>query len=96
MIKIDLNEDVLNFIEALYYEVDMRKDILTHALRMDKRDTTSFVAFEEEYKDFYIMYRTAMAEIENTYVLPVCPNRPKWFIDFLEGAISVKEDIDER
>lgn len=96
-IKIEINQDTVNYIERLHYEVDQRKDIIqrlieSHANDEDATVLTSpaFKAYSSELSEFVAEYENAKAELQNKYI-PIYLNghQINWTLDFSNRILNI-------
>ena len=89
--KIDINnQDVVNYIERLHFEVEQRKDIIqrlieAHANDSDAAVLTSpaFKAYSAELYEFVAEYESAKQEIQNTFIPKYLDGHKfNWTLDF--------------
>ena len=92
---ITINEDVRDQIQALQYEVDSRKDLLT--FMVDKGcdvSSDSFKAYHKEYQEFHIQYEAAKEEMQKQILEPAVPGKLiRWDLNFATcQAVCVYEE----
>lgn len=74
-LKIEINQETVNYIERLHYEVEQRKDIIqrlieAHANDSDAAVLTSpaFKAYSSELSEFVAQYETAKNALQEEYI----------------------------
>lgn len=95
--KIQLNNSsVVEYVEALTYETEARRAIISFMLDHDMdRTTEAFQQYHKEYLEFFSELNMVKAQIERDYVLPetnggqIC-----WRLDFETGEITLQEGPD--
>ena len=89
IIKIE-NEEFVNLIEALHYEVNSRRDLIAYMLNSDMRtDTEAYEKYNKEYREFYIQYNEAKNKLEEIYVRTTVENPINWNLNFSTGEITI-------
>ena len=90
VIKIE-NEEFVNLIEALHYEVNSRKDLIAYMLNSNMRtDTEAYEKYNREYREFYIQYNEAKNKLEEMYVRTAVENPTSWNLDFETGEVTIE------
>ena len=90
VIKIE-NEEFVNLIEALHYEVNSRKDLIAYMLNSNMRtDTEAYEKYNREYREFYIQYNEAKNKLEEMYVRTVIENPTSWNLNFETGEVTIE------
>lgn len=90
VIKIE-NEEFVNLIEALHYEVNSRKDLIAFMLNSNMRtDTEAYEKYNREYREFYIQYNEAKSKLEEMYVRTAVENPMNWNLDFNSGEVTIE------
>lgn len=90
VIKIE-NEEFVNLIEALHYEVNSRKDLIAYMLNSDMRtDTAAYEKYNREYREFYVQYNEAKNKLEEMYVRTAVENPMSWNLDFETGEVTIE------
>lgn len=90
IIKIE-NQELVNLIESLHYEVNSRKDLIAYMLNSDMRtDTAAYEKYNKEYREFYVQYNEAKNKLEETYVRTAVENPMNWNLDFETGKITIE------
>ena len=96
-IKIDVNQETVNYIERLHYEVEQRKDIIqrlieSHANDADAAVLTSpvFKAYSSELSEYVAEYESAKQELQKNFV-PGYLNGHKfnWNLDFGAKQLTI-------
>lgn len=89
VIKIE-NEEFVNLIEALHYEVNSRKDLIAYMLNSNMRtDTEAYEKYNREYREFYVQYNEAKNKLEEMYVRTAVEDPINWNLDFSTGEITI-------
>ena len=89
IVKVD-NQDLINFIEGLHYEVNSRKDLIAFMLNNNMRtDTDAYKKYNKEYMEFYIQYIEAKNQLEKMYVRTAVENPTDWNLDFETGKLTI-------
>lgn len=90
IIKVE-NQELINLIEALHYEVNSRKDLIAFMLNSDMRtDTAAYERYNKEYMEFYIQYNKAKNKLEEMYVRTAVKNPINWNLDFETGEVTIE------
>ena len=90
---INIDENICNMIEALNYEVDSRKDVISFMLYRDMdMNTSSAKTYMKEYREYFTQYQTLKSELEKKYVLPILKDNEKstWNLDFETRELTIK------
>lgn len=97
-LKIDINnEETINYIERLHYEVEQRKDIIqrlieAHANDSDATVLTSpaFKAYSTELSEFVAEYETAKQLFEEEYVPKYLEGHQyNWSLNFAAKQLQI-------
>ena len=89
IVKIE-NQDFINLIESLHYEVNSRKDLIAFMLNSNMRtDTEAYERYNKEYMEFYIQYTEAKNKLEEMYVFTAVENPINWNLDFTTGEVTI-------
>lgn len=89
IVKVE-NQELINLIESLHYEVNSRKDLIAFMLNSNMRtDTTAYERYNKEYMEFYIQYNEAKNKLEQMYVRTAVENPKDWNLDFETGEITI-------
>lgn len=84
------NQEVINHLEALNYEVSSRKDLLSYLIQQGVQPAEpAFQAYHKEFQDFFIQYETAKSELEKVYVKPLGDGLT-WSLDFATKELTVQ------
>lgn len=74
-IKIDINQELVNYIERLHFEVESRKDIIQRIIEAHANDSDAdvlmspaFKSYSKELADFVAEYEIAKNELQDNYV----------------------------
>lgn len=90
VIKIE-NEEFVNLIEALHYEVNSRKDLIAFMLNNNMRtDTEAYEKYNKEYKEFYVQYNEAKNKLEEMYVRAAVKNPINWNLNFETSEVTIE------
>ena len=90
IIKIE-NQDFVNLIESLHYEVNARKELISFIVSKDMGiDTDTFKKYNKEYMEFYIQYMEAKNKLEEMYVRTAVENPMNWNLDFETGEVTIE------
>lgn len=89
--RIKIDEEITLKIEALQYEIDTRRDIITFMLASDMNtETESFKKYSKELTEFKIQYEEAKKLIEEDYVIPMMEKQKcNWTLDFSTSEITI-------
>lgn len=86
------NQELVDLIESLHYEVEARKDIITFYLTnaMDT-NTDSFKNYNKEYREFFVQYSTAKEILEKDFIVPKVDGAKysRWNLDFQSKEVTV-------
>lgn len=90
-IKIE-NQELINYMESLSYEVAARRDVITFMLsnQMDT-SSTQFQAYHKEYLEFFAQLETAKGQLEKDYVLPNSKGHVTWSLDYGTATLTITE-----
>ena len=89
IVKVE-NQDFINLIESLHYEVNARKELISFIVSKDMGiDTNTFKKYNKEYMEFYIQYNEAKNKLEEMYVRTAVENPKDWNLDFDSGEITI-------
>lgn len=89
IVKVE-NQELVNLIESLQYEVNARKELISFMLSTDmSMDTHAFERYNKEYMDFYIQYNEAKNQLQKMYVYTAVENPISWNLDFETSEITI-------
>lgn len=78
--KIIINDELCNHIEALQYEVESRKDVIVNVLAGAIHVSGDlFEKYQDEYRKFFIEYNKAKQDMLDEYKVPA---NVGWNLDF--------------
>lgn len=85
---------LVNNMEKYYYEVESRKALLSYALNKDMTESSSFTAYENEYKSFFKQLEVAKEQVHREVILPALSeeekqNKYEWFINFENNIVEI-------
>lgn len=84
------NENVVNFLESLSYEVNSRKDLMSYMIQSGVKPTDdAFKDYHKEYQDYFVQYQAAKDEFEKEYVRPFGTNLT-WNLNFSSKELTVE------
>lgn len=87
--KITISKEVVEKIEALQYEVESRKDVISQILANGFKITgESFAKYQDEYRKYFIQYNKAKQEMLDTYQIP---KDTAWNLSFSTCELTVGE-----
>lgn len=87
------NQEKVNYLESLCYEVNARKDLLHYMIQSGTGpDNEAFRAYHDEYRRFFVQYEAAKAELEREYVKPLGDNL-RWDLDFKTRKLTIRGDF---
>lgn len=97
-LKININQELVDYIERLHFEVEQRKDIIqrlieAHANDFDEKVLVSpaFKAYSSELSEFVAEYELAKEELQNTYIPEYIRNHQiNWKLDFANKELIVE------
>ena len=90
IVKIE-DQEFVNLIEALHYEVNSRRDLLSYMLNSDMRtDTAAYEKYNREYMEFFVKYTQAKNKLEEIYVRTAVEKPLNWNLDFETGEVTVE------
>lgn len=90
--EVEISDELRDYIEALAYDVESRKNIIIFALEKDLIHTDSFKQYQKEYQDAFVSFELAKQELEKTYVKPIIGDRQViWDLDYSTKIITIKE-----
>lgn len=85
--EIIVRKELVEKIEALQYEVESRKDILSHMIANGMNTTSDkFVKYHDEYQAFFMNYNKAKQEMMKEYGVP---NNVNWNLDFATRILTI-------
>lgn len=92
--KINIPEELTNYIESLQYETIARQDLLTFILRNADDLTTSnaFHYYHDEYVTFHTKYKLSQEELVATYIAPRFSSWTSWHLDFNTSILTVETE----
>lgn len=96
-LKVNVNEETVNYIERLHYEVEQRKDIVqrlieAHANDLDAAVLTSpaFKAYSSELSEFVAEYETAKQILQDEYIPKYLKDHQiNWNLDFQAKELQI-------
>ena len=84
-----VDESICKKIEALQYEVESRKEIITYILTGSfSSQSDQFKQYQDEYKQYFIKYNKAKQEMVEQYQIP---NSATWNLDFRSCVLTIIE-----
>lgn len=89
--EIIINEKMRDYLEALHYEVESRKELIAFALERDIKHTPSFDEYQKEYREVCAEYELAKKELEKEYLVGKCEGYTGWRLDFESGVLFVAQ-----
>lgn len=97
-LKIEIDQETVNYIERLHYEVEQRKDIIqrlieAHANDADAAVLTSpaFRAYSSELSEFTAEYETAKIELQKMHIPAyLAGHEIKWKLDFASREMEIE------
>jgi len=89
-----IGEETVNFLEALSYEVESRKNLLDFLSEKPDVNEKLFDKYFSEYQEFFVKYDLAKKNFEFTYIREKYPQVINWELTFYnrELKINVQED----
>lgn len=98
ILKIEIDQETVNYIERLHYEVEQRKDIIqrlieAHANDADATVLTSpaFRAYSSELSEFTAEYEAAKTELQKMYIPAYMEGHEiKWKLDFASRLMEIE------
>lgn len=90
-LKIDVkNQEIINYIERLHFEVEQRKDIIQRLIEAHANDSDALVlvspafkAYSSELSEFVAEYESAKQEIQDTFIPDYLNGHQfNWTLDF--------------
>lgn len=96
-LKIEISQELVNYIERLHFEVEQRKDIIqriieAHADDTDTKVLTSpaFKAYSAELSDFVAEYEIAKEELQDEYIPKYLEGHQlNWRLDFSNKMLVI-------
>lgn len=96
-IKIDINQELVNYIERLHYEVEQRKDIIQRLLEAHAADTDTavltspaFKAYSSELSEFVAEYENAKTELQERFIPKYLNGHQiNWKLDFSNKQLII-------
>lgn len=87
------NQEIINHLEALGYEVNARKELLSYMAQAGvPLSDAAFQDYHREYEECFARYELAKAELEKLYVQPLAPDGRKltWRLDYAARELTVQ------
>lgn len=97
-IKIDITQEMINYLQRLNFEVQTREEIITKLLEIHKDDSDDslftskpFLKYSEELSRVKAEYELAKLEVEKLYIPKVLYGKHQynWNIDFSTNEMTV-------
>lgn len=82
-----ISEEMRDYVEALAFEVEALKDMLSFAMRQGLQDTQAYQDYKNEYKDAFARYQVAKQEMLTEY-LSECGLLKDWNLDFASATLT--------
>ena len=91
---ITIPENVRNDIQALQYEVESRKNLLTFMMQNGTDiDSDNFVKYHTKYQEFFNKYEHAKQAMQDTYLQPQVEGKLiNWNLDFATCEVTCEYD----
>ena len=87
--QINVEKSMVEKIEALQYEVESRKDVISQILASGfKISGDTFEKYQTDYRNFFIQFNKAKQEMLKVYNVP---GTAKWNLDFASGILTIEE-----
>ena len=86
---IRLPEDLVNYLQALDYEIGGHQVLHTHAINAGAPEET-VKRVRERFLEVYQEYQLAKQELWADYSKEY-PQRKRWWVDFQEGVLNLAE-----
>lgn len=96
--EITVNQDTVNLLEALHYEVNSRREVIHFMLTKPDPGFNKelFDHYNKEYAEFYAQYDMAKNELQRTYVSDeLVAKGAVWNLDFNSCILTVTLDEEE-
>lgn len=89
-INIKISEEMNNKLQALQYECDSRKDLLTFMVNNNVDiNSDNFQKYHKEYQDFYAELSILKDEMQKTFLNPQVPGKIiRWNLDFTTNQVT--------
>lgn len=88
-IEVTIDQDIVNQLEALNYEVQARKSVVAEMLAQNMDiGTSSFEKYQRELVEFTVQYEAAKNELQKQYVDSI-DGAERWNLDFNSGILTV-------
>lgn len=95
--KIEVNQETVNLLQALHYEVSTRKEVLQFLLSQPNMEINKdlFDQYHKELVEFTAKYDTAKKELEKAYVPEILKSHQiSWELDFLSNELVITKLCD--
>lgn len=82
-------------LQKLSIEVESRQSLLAFMISHDMMNNYNFSKYEDEYKEFYILYEQEKQNFQKIYIDPILidkkadPTKSSWYLDFNTGEVTV-------
>ena len=88
--KVKIPDGVRDLVEKLDYETQATKELLIQAAQMGINDNAAMEYWETRYKESFVEFQAAKAQIENDYVMPETNGKGgQWRLDYTSGVLSI-------
>lgn len=85
---VTIPRELCDYLEALMYEVNARKDLLAFMLDHDMGNSEAFQNYQKEYVECYASYEIAKHEMAMKYITPKYPNG-RWSVNFTNSTVEI-------
>ncbi len=92
------NQEIINLIQSLQYEVESRKNIIKDLMNSDNGfmnyNEKTFNKYHKEYVEFFVQYETAKEELQKMYVKEYVDkySSVSWNLDFGTHELTITYD----
>lgn len=96
--EITIDQNTVNLLEALHYEVSSRKEVIHFMLTKPDPGFNKelFDHYNKEYAEFYAQYDMAKTELQKTYIPEELKSKNiTWNLDFNSCTLTITEEDSE-
>ena len=90
IVYVDVTKEMSDYLEALIYETNARKDMIAYMIDHGMTNTESYDRYHNEYVEYHAKYEMAKHELEVTYVHPLKLGDVKWIMNFRTNQLEIE------
>ena len=90
ILYVDVNKEMSDYLEALMYETNARKDMVAYMIDHGMTKTESYDLYHKEYVEYHAKYEMAKRELEATYAHPISHGEVKWVMNFRTNQLEIE------